>query len=232
MTKVLKTTEKTIKKSIRKGFIHKNSNCNFWQELRVKSGLTCVDVAELVGVSKKTVDNHFRGHSMPTDYDIKRYCELFSVPFDKGKLEFENGYSAQHNHNSSVKRELTEKQKEDSKNYTVNAVLVETSKEDPFRGTKYKNYQHSFVLKETLKRECGKAIYHTDVNIVGVDISLKDFFNLTDITAFRKVEIEFAENKFVLTYKKTEQAFDDEEEMLLDVEYEIKEIYTVCIATV
>lgn len=72
---------------------------NFWSKKRVENKMTITEVAELIGESDKTVSAYFTGFLMPHDIAIKNLCELFSVDFETGKLEFQHAhkrYKAEH----------------------------------------------------------------------------------------------------------------------------------------
>lgn len=72
---------------------------NFWSKKRVENKMTIVEIADLIGENEKTVSCYFSGFLMPHDTSIKSLCELFSVDFETGKLEFQHAhtrYKAEH----------------------------------------------------------------------------------------------------------------------------------------
>lgn len=72
---------------------------NFWSRKRVENKMTIAEIAELIGESDKTVSAYFTGFLMPHDNSIENLCELFSVDFATGKLEFQHAhrsYKAEH----------------------------------------------------------------------------------------------------------------------------------------
>lgn len=66
---------------------------NFWSKTRVENNVTLKEVAVAIGQNEKIVASYFSGFLMPHDAQIKGICDLFDVPFSKGKLEFENAHS-------------------------------------------------------------------------------------------------------------------------------------------
>lgn len=132
MTKqVITGEEKTIIKKdakSRKGYSRKSTNETFWNQVRVQSGLTLKDVADLTEIKAGTVSAHFTGRFMPTDGDIKKYCKLFEVEFKEAKLQFENARSMFLNAHNKGPRKMTQIVKDMVSNH-ADKIVVE--KEQP-----------------------------------------------------------------------------------------------------
>ena len=59
---------------------------------------------------------------MPNDGEIKVFCDWFGVPFEKGKLEFKNGYTVFHGDHGTISKEprkATQYTLDDVKEYTM-----------------------------------------------------------------------------------------------------------------
>ena len=60
----------------------------FWNNLRIKNGMTYKDLSETMNKSVGNLGNWFSGRCMPCDSDITDLCDLFGVDFEVGKAEF------------------------------------------------------------------------------------------------------------------------------------------------
>lgn len=61
---------------------------NFWSDIRLKSGFTFEEIAEMLDKHPGQVSNWFTGRYVPKKDNIKAICKLFDVEEDKGTAEF------------------------------------------------------------------------------------------------------------------------------------------------
>lgn len=94
-----KTTEENSKKNERRyafAYKRKNTSETFWNLLRINNNLTLSELSELTGYKVGRLSQWLTGNLKPHDCEIKVLCDLFNVPFDEGKLQFETGYNTYH----------------------------------------------------------------------------------------------------------------------------------------
>lgn len=66
---------------------------NFWQRLRVDAGYSFSDLSKLLGISKYTIADYFRGKSIPKESTLKKICDTFNVDYETGLREFTNAFN-------------------------------------------------------------------------------------------------------------------------------------------
>lgn len=82
------------------------SKVNFWNALRVDKNIRYKDLAELFDNGVSTWGKYFSGQIMPSDDVIEKLCDLFDVPFEKGKEEFEIAHAEWVSSDHKGKREM------------------------------------------------------------------------------------------------------------------------------
>lgn len=104
----------------------KKTSDTFWNLLRVQNKMTLGDLSDVTGYKTYNISNWFVGKSMPNDGEIRVFCDWFGVPFEKGKLEFQNGYTIYHGGHGTITKEprkATQSTLEDVSEYTVNKEI-------------------------------------------------------------------------------------------------------------
>lgn len=129
-----KTSEKTASNNVghgkkaRKATQRKKTSDTFWNLLRVKSDMKLKDIAEATGFKVTSISNWFTGKTMPDNYTIRVICDWFGIPFEKGELEFKNGYTVFHGTHGTIDKEprkATKMTLKDLEEYCSNTVPVE-----------------------------------------------------------------------------------------------------------
>ena len=98
----------------------------FWNLLRIKNNMTLEDLSDVTGYKIYNISNWFTGRTMPNDSEIKVFCDWFGVPFEKGKLEFQNGYTIYHGGHGTITKEprkATQGTLEDVSEYAENKEI-------------------------------------------------------------------------------------------------------------
>ena len=98
----------------------------FWNLLRIKNNMKLEDLSDVTGYKIYSISNWFIGKNMPNDGEIKVFCDWFGVPFEKGKLEFQNGYTIYHGGHGTITKEprkATQGTLEDVSEYAENKEI-------------------------------------------------------------------------------------------------------------
>jgi transcriptional regulator with XRE-family HTH domain len=84
----------------------------FWNKIRVTAGISCRELADLMGVSVGTIGNWFSGHSVPLEKNIVKLCDFFDVDYDTGYNAFVQASRAWHAEKNTPNRERLYSDKE------------------------------------------------------------------------------------------------------------------------
>lgn len=97
------------------------ANCvkmTFWNKVRVTAGISCRELADLMGVSVGTIGNWFGGHCVPLEENIVKLCNFFDVDYDTGYNAFVQASRAWHAEKNTPNRERLYSDKEISSKIT------------------------------------------------------------------------------------------------------------------
>lgn len=164
--KTTKTTTRGSKKGCRKkGYMRVNTIDTFWNRLRISNGFTYRDISEFTGIGSNRVANMIIGRYMPTDYEIKKFCDMFDVDFKRGRLGFEDGYSVYHNKSVRIKDKH---------------VKITDSVKDEIMSLSIKEEPEFKSESNTATKELSDIVNYAAINELcyGI-ISYDDFVNLT-----------------------------------------------------
>ncbi len=84
----------------------------FWNKIRVTAGISCRELADLMGVSVGTIGNWFSGHCVPLAKNIVKLCDFFDVDYDTGYNAFVQASRAWHAEKNTPNRERLYSDKE------------------------------------------------------------------------------------------------------------------------
>lgn len=160
----------------RKASQRSKTSDTFWNLLRIKNDMQLSDLADVTGFKVYRISNCFTGRDMPNDTEIKVFCDWFGVPFEKGKLEFKNGYTVYHGGHGTINKEprkATQSTIEDVQEYTKKETSVSNE-------NKY----------EDLEKEA-RNIYYQDVKDLNKDAVMAILFYELSYEEYKRIETEY-----------------------------------------
>ena len=155
-----KTSGKTASNNVgshyktRKASQRKKTSDTFWNLLRIKNNMKLKDIAEATGFKDTSISNWFTGRAMPDDYAIRIVCDWFGIPFEKGKLEFKNGYTVYHGTHGTIDKEprkATRMTLKELEEYCKNTETVEEETKpilEEIKTDKYTKAERNIVLAQ------------------------------------------------------------------------------------
>lgn len=160
----------------RKATQRKKTSDTFWNLLRIKNDMQLNDLAEVTGFKKGSISNWFTGRSMPNDYEIKVFCDWFGVPFEKGKIEFQNGYTVYHGGHGTITKEPRK--------------ATQSTLENVRKYTKVDNGVSDEERLEALEKEA-RELYLTNVKDLNKDTIMGILFYELSYEDFRRLDSEY-----------------------------------------
>lgn len=195
-----KTTEENSEKKERRfayAYKQKNTSETFWNLLRINNNLTLKELSELTGYKIGNLSLWLTGKYRPDDNVIKVLCDLFNVPFDEGKLQFEMGFNTYHHR--KIGNEPPEKAcewvREDIEKYSPKKI-------EPAKKPVVKEEEVKLEEKHT---PVGKSIFE----LVYGKLSFEAFDNLVTIMSLAEIrpDVNFTEAILKEIYGKVD--YDD-----------------------
>lgn len=173
----------------RSAFSRKKTSDTFWNLLRVENHMTLEDVAEYTGFKLCTLSAWFTGRYMPQDWQIKILCDMFDIPFERGKLEMENAYTTYHGAHGTIEKEPRKAPKsvvEDVKKFTI--------KKEP-EVTVYEDNNNDYVDVDGIMRILFDELTYDEYESIKLngdvfktkDEVLKKLFDLVSWEAYEKI---------------------------------------------